>query len=373
MTKRIRVVYGVNDFLVGGMQRQFIEQLAYFDRERFEIILVTLFSFPGERDFYELLPQDLEVHRLAFRGFADISSWWKLMRLLGALRPDIVVSSLYFSNTVFRLATPFFGYVSIAREHNTYIDKSAGHRFMDRVLSHASYAIVAVSRSVAAFTAKTEGIPASRFRVIHNGIDAGSLEAGLATLPAAPALKETMGFTAADRVLLAVSRLLPQKNHRLLIEGFARFYREHPEYRLAIVGEGGLQSELEAFAHASGAADAISFFGQRDDVAAFYKIADAYVSTSNIEGLSNAMLEALAAGLPLVSTRTAGTDELIEEGQNGFFIETATPDAVMESLGRFHRADRSSLATRAKATAARFAIAETVRKYEALFAEAVSR
>ena len=151
--KKIKVVFGVNDLLVGGMQRQFMQQIRHFDRERFDITLVTLFEFKDRPTFYDALLSDLQVHRLAFKGWWDAGEWWRLCSLLRTLKPDIVVSSLFFSNTVFRLLKPLLGYASIAREHNTYVDKSWLQKTLDRLLARFSYCIVAVSKTVADFTA----------------------------------------------------------------------------------------------------------------------------------------------------------------------------------------------------------------------------
>src|SRR3989344_2482692 len=117
------------------MQRQFVEQLRFFDRSRFNIILITLFEFPGKDTMYADLPSDLEVHRLDFKSWFDVPNWLRLWKLLCHLKPEIVVSSIFFSNTVFRSLKPMGGYVSITREHNTYIHKPKLHQHLDRLLA----------------------------------------------------------------------------------------------------------------------------------------------------------------------------------------------------------------------------------------------
>ena len=369
--KKIKVVFGINDFLVGGMQRQFIQQAQHYDREKFEIILITLFQFSEKEDLYAELPETVAVHKLAFGGWWDVGEWWKLYKLLRSLRPDIVVSSLFFSNTVFRLLKPLLGYASIAREHNTYVDKSWLQKSLDRLLTHFAYCIVAVSKTVADFTAKQENIPREKFAVIHNGIDLEQATRELAALPERDRLRQEMGLTPDHFVVLNVARLSAQKNHKLLIEGFAVFSSRHRDCKLLIVGDGALREELEAQARAAGAGASIVFVGHQTDTQPFYKLADVFISTSNIEGLSNSYLEALAAGLPLVSTKTAGTDELIFERKNGFFIQEATVDAVIESLEKIRSANIEELKKEARASLKNFDIRTTVQKYEELF-EAVA-
>jgi glycosyltransferase involved in cell wall biosynthesis len=370
--QKIRIVFGINDFGAGGAERMTARLISHLDPERFECTLITLLPNPDQNVFSEL-PSFVTVRRFAFSGFADVRSWRELHRYLKEHNPDIVVSSLFFANTIFRVLKPFVGYTSIAREHNTYVDKPFRQQLVDRLLARVSYRLVAVSTTVADFTSRQEHIARDRFVVIHNGIDLLAGEEALAELPSAVALRKELGFAESDTLYLSVARLAPQKNHRLLLEGFALFHREHPESRLALVGNGALRASLEARVSSLGLREAVRFFGHRTDVGKFYKTADFFVSASVIEGMSNAYLEALAAGVPLVSTLTAGTDELLVHGSNGFAIRRSTPEAVHEALAQALSGDRALLSAQAKKTAERFSLHRTVAAYEKLFEEALAR
>lgn len=363
----MRIIFGLGSLGPGGMERQFVEQMRFFNRKEFDITLFTLFEHPGAPDLYAELPSDLPVYRLDFRGSLDIVRWYRLYKLLKKLQPDIVVSSLFFANTAFRMLQPFVGYHAIAREHNTYVEKTAVQKMTDRFLARFSATIVTVSTTVATFTAQQENIPRERFTVIHNGIDSERVMNSLASLPSRETIRNTMGLSPTDKVLLNVARLIPQKNHRLLIEGFHDFYIKHPDYRLLIVGDGSGRQALELLVRDTGLNHVIQFFGHRDDVWKFYKIADALISTSHIEGLSNTYLEALAVGLPIIATRTAGTDELIREGENGYYIEGGNPSNVVDALEKLPLKDLSAMRASAQSTARAFDIRETVRLYESLF------
>ena len=365
--EKIKVVFGVNDFTAGGMQKQFTEQIAHYDRERFDITLVTLLHLRGYPDLYDALPTDLHVMRFDFKGFFDFRSWWSLFRFLRSHKPDIVVSSLFFSNAVFRILKPFVGYRVISREHNTYTYKSWWHRKIDTALAKLSYTIVAVSTTVADFTAKQEGISRDTFTVIHNGIDVQKVHSTLTVLSEKQVIREELGLAANELVFLNVARFVKQKNHRLLIEGFAQFQAAHPQAKLLLVGDGVERDSIELMVHTCGVTDHVIFCGHQDDVWQFYKVADYFVSTSHIEGFSNAYLEALAAGLPIVATMTAGTDEFLVEGENGAVIESFTPTAVAAALTRVAVADHAVLQAGAQASAERFDIRATVEKYQTLF------
>lgn len=358
---RIKVIFGLTDLFVGGMQRQFTEQLKHFDRTRFDISLVTLFSFPEKPDFYAELPEDLHVTRLSFSGLFDLSSWLALHALLRREKPDIVVSSLFAANMIFRVLQPFLGYVSIAREHNTYVDKPLRQRLVDRILASRSKLIVTVSRGVADFTAKQEGIPRNMFEVIRNGIDINAFQQRLCAIP--DKSKEY------QPTLLCVARFQEQKNHSLLLDGFVKFLSTEPKAHLILVGYGPLLDSLQRRVQDLGIEQSVIFAGTQKDVTAFFKAADMYVSTSRIEGLSNSYLEALAAGLPVIATKTAGTDELIKEGVNGFFIPEATPEAVAQTLVRGMSLQSGDTIVE---SARQFDIRDTVRAYEELFTRVVS-
>jgi len=370
--KKIKIVICINDFLVGGAQRMLADMMRRLDKERYEPVLVTLFFWDGREYFYDLVPAGIPVHRLAFKGFWDIRSWFALYRILRSLDPDIVLSNLFFSNTVLRLLKPLFRYKVVIVEHNTYVKKTKLHQMVDRVLARLTARIVAVSNTVATFTSNQEGIPMGKFRVIHNGVDIAALQAESGRYDPAE-VKEELGIGRDAHVLLNIARLTTQKNPRLLIDGFALFARSHPNYVLVIVGGGPKwDALLRAQAKELGIESQVLLMGTRKDVARFYAIADVFVSTSTIEGFGIAHAEALSCGVPVLTTKTAGPDEMIEEGINGFFIGESTPQAVQEGLERMAATDLPVMRLNAKESAKKYGIDRTTTAYEDLFREVLN-
>jgi glycosyltransferase involved in cell wall biosynthesis len=191
------------------------------------------------------------------------------------------------------------------------------------------------------------------------------------TLPAKKELQLSAGLPGSGLLLLNVSRLVAQKDHALLLKGFSEFLEAGIEATLCIIGGGPCENSLAELAAHLGISDRVIFFGHQQDVVRYYKMADVFVSTSRIEGFSNALLEALASGLPAVATKTAGTEEIIENGKNGFFIEPRTPEAVCASLRACTAADWQTLSEASRRSVEQFDIVKTVHEYEALFDEAV--
>jgi len=370
---KIKVAIVIDNFCVGGAEKQLTELIPLLDKNVIELSFVTLSQLEGRTVLYDQLPSWLPIYKLNFRGFKDILSWVEFYRTLGAIRPDVVMPNLFFSNTVVRILKLFMGYMVIPIEHNTYVDKTWKNRFFDRWLACVSYRIIAVSNTVADFTAKQERIPRNKFVVIQNGVDVEKIQITLKALPSKDTLKQELGFKSSDKVLLNVSNLKPKKNHKLLLKGFTLFHKKYPEYKLAIVGEGPSRTKLEARVRELELGDAVTFFGLRRDIEKFYKISYTFVSSSDIEGLSIAYLEALASGLPLVATKTAGTDELLVDGENGFFISESSAEAVAESLEKMVHADLKKISENARKKAAEFDICKTAEKYSTLIATAYKK
>ncbi len=369
--EKISLLIGINDFLVGGAQKQITEQLRYFDRSRFKISVVTLFQFPKKKDLYHLLPLDVDIIKLSFRKCADFPEWIKLFQILRRIKPDIVLSNLFFSNLVFRVLSWFFTYKVIIVEHNTYTGKRKWEIFVDRFLAYFTSRIIAVSKTVADFTVQQEKIPRKKFIVIQNGIDIFEIEKKLRVVDRKK-LRKQFYFSPETRVAINVSRLTDQKNHRLLIEVFSDFVQINPNNVLLILGEGSLMKDLTELITEKRMEKNIFLLGSREDVVSFYKLSDYFISVSKIEGLSIAYLEALASGLPLLATKTAGTDEMLEDGKNGFFVE-CTHASILKGLQKINNSNLIHLGECAHASVRAFDIRKNVVQYELLLAQCLEK
>ena len=146
-----------------------------------------------------------------------------------------------------------------------------------------------------------------------------------------------------DKRIVSVSRLEKQKNIRLLLDGFALFSERHPDYRLEIYGDGNLRGELEEYAKTLKGSDAVCFMGRRDDVLEKIRCASAFVLSSDFEGVPNALIEAMACGVPSVSTDfdPSGASVVIEDGKNGLIVPKNDPAALSAALEKLLDPDLS--------------------------------
>jgi glycosyltransferase involved in cell wall biosynthesis len=186
-------------------------------------------------------------------------------------------------------------------------------RHAARVIAHSS------GLRLLALQTNTE----QRLDMIPNGIDTTEFRPDMA--------RETDGIFR----MLCVSRITPRKGIRYLIEGFDLLRKKNPsKMELWIIGEGDESSALRALVQTLGLHQGVKFFGRvtHDKLHSFYGLADVFVLPSLNEGMSNTMLEALASGLPIIATVTGGTEELVTNGENGWYIEKESPEDIALKL-----------------------------------------
>lgn len=183
----------------------------------------------------------------------------------------------------------------------------------------------------------------------------------------------------ADFCVLAVGRLEAQKNYGRLLTVFEAFYRRHKEGRLIICGEGSGRNMMEQFVSEHGLENCVRLSGNTDDILAQYVSADAFIMTSDYEGMPNALLEAMACGLPVISTDCpcGAPAELIENGKNGILVpmeeENSMQAGLTEALERLltDREFAAGLGREAKNVRSKFAPERIYAQWDALIARIV--
>ena len=192
--------------------------------------------------------------------------------------------------------------------------KESRHPALRRLNRYAfSHGIVpvALNDEVRASVCREYALPASAVPVVGNGID---LDAFLCR-------RDPEDLRDRPVRLLCVARLAVVKNHALLLEAMARLRGAGREVSLTLVGDGPLRSRLVEHAQALGVSDCVRFAGRQRDTAAFYRRADIFVLLSTYEGMPMSILEAMAAGLPVVATRAGGVPEIVKDGVNGALVK----------------------------------------------------
>ena len=135
-----------------------------------------------------------------------------------------------------------------------------------------------------------------------------------------------------EKMIVSVGSLGPKKDQATLIRAFHQFYQKHKDYKLVIYGEGKLRGTLEQFIVSLGLKDIVLLPGSSKQVWEAMKKAEIFTLSSTHEGMSNAMIEAMCLGLPVVTTRVAGSTDLINSGENGFIVDVKDVNALAEKM-----------------------------------------
>jgi glycosyltransferase involved in cell wall biosynthesis len=259
------------------------------------------------------------------RGVPDPRGLLQLARLTREWRPDVVHSHMVHANLLaraLRLIAPVPALVSTI--HNIYEGgrlRMAGYRFTNGLVDHMTI----VSQAAADRFVGERIVPARLLTVVPNGVDTASIRA----VPAAEgeALRRSLGIEG-RLAWLAVGRFEIAKDYPNMLRAFALVRQRRPESVLLLVGRGSLQPETEALVRELGLGDGVRFLGVREDVPVVMRAADAYVMSSAWEGMPMVLLEAGAAGLPIVATRVGGNHEVVLDGESGFLVPARDHEAL---------------------------------------------
>jgi len=237
---------------------------------------------------------------------------------------------------------------------------------LNQLASAMTNRIVTVSDDARAVALEVEGVDAAKVVTIKNGVDTTLYrprDRGARDLA-----RQRLGLPEGGYHIVCVARLSEEKDHATLLAAFARLRAALPDARLALVGDGPERPALEALAHRL-APGAVLFTGMRSDVAELLPAFDAFALASRTEGISLTLLEAAAAGLPIVATRVGGNPEVVTHGRTGLLVPPVDPArlaAALEELAK--RPDRAEmgLAGRRRVETL-FGVQSMVGAYEALY------
>jgi glycosyltransferase involved in cell wall biosynthesis len=339
-----RVCLMIGQLGLGGAEKQLV-LLARGLRERSveTSVLVMFDGGPGEEALREA---GIPVVRLGFRvtaarwrmPSANVMAFLRLVAHLRTMAPDVLHAFLFHSYLSAAPAARLARVPVLVAGRRSMGEFAEGHRLfqaLERAATRATDFLIANALAVAENTRCRERVPRDKISVVYNGLPDSAFE----PVPPASLITESP-------VVLCVANLIAYKGHRFLLDGIARLQEQGHACTLALVGDGPERPALEAQAGRLGI-DA-RFLGARRDVPALLARADVFVLSSLHEGMSNAVMEAMAAGRPVVATEVGGSGELLRG--RGVLVPPADPDALADGLRQVLTDPRSArrLAERAR-------------------------
>ena len=328
VTQSRRLTMVITELDVGGAEKAFVRVAIGLKNLGWDVRVVSLRD-PGPLATL-LEDANIEVSALQAGGLLDVRAISRLRKELLRSPADVLLTFLHQANLVGRIAGRLAGVRRIVcgirvadRRLVVRLPEWLTKSFVDRY--------VAVSQSVGDLHRNICHIDVDRMAVISNGVDLDAIDA------AVPAIPSEMGCGPDDQIILCVGRLSRQKAPLDALEAFHLMLSRFPELklrtRLLFIGEGELRPELQRRVDELGLQSSVQFPGWRPDTWRLMKSANALVLASHWEGLPNVIMEAQAAGLPVVATAVDGSQELIHDQHTGRLVPRGDVNALANALG----------------------------------------
>lgn len=351
---------------VGGTETHIVELASRLDRARFSATVCTL--KPGGPLAQELQAMGVRVVSLDGAGKLDIRVFFRLLKLLRDEQPDVVQAFLFWANLAARVCGRILRAFSvISSYHDEIVTEGWLMRLVDRFTLNWTDRIVCCSDAVHRSLISRVGGTVEDCTVIPFGVDIDQF-----TSPVA-ATRGELGLQDGGKVIGTVCRLVePKKGLRILLLAMAELARRRgrPPCQLVIVGDGPSRRELESLAEHLKLSSWIVFAGSRRDIPRVLHALDAFVLPSLYEGFGIAILEAMAAGKPIIATQVGGIPEFVLSGQTGILVEPGNVQALADAIDRLliHPEEAKTMGAKGRAQAREsYHISEIVRQHEQVY------
>ena len=370
--KKIKVVHVLPVLSPGGAERVAVHIVSGMNRRRYEPTVISLME-RTDSDLERLLDEaGVEAIYLGKHLGFDYHMYSRMCRTLRDRRPDIVHTHLQVLRYVFPCLVLLKRISALHTVHNlAEREIECGMRWLQGYALKRRVVPVAVAEEVALSLKRVYDIP--KCRVIPNCIPIDSY-AHRKTRRTEWRSRE--GFGEADVLFVCVARFAPQKNHALLLKAFAAGPAADRKAHLVLIGDGVLRRQLETQAENLGLSDRVHVLGLRADIPDALGAMDSFVLSSDFEGNPLSVMEAMAAGLPIVSTAVGGIPDLFESGKQGLLVPPGNAWALSKAMSFLlqNQEARESLGLAAARRAREmFGVATMVHSYEELYEQILER
>lgn len=318
-----------------GTEKQLLMLIRHLDRSKFQPYLCVLRKSEWLEKEFELCPlfvADIYSFKRV-KGLMGIRSLSKFLRKEGI---DIVQTHFRDASIAGILAAKMAGVnVIIGTRRNQGYWLTPSDKIIQTFLDKRVTFYIANSQNTKQWQMETEGVAADRIQVIHNGFDFSVFET--TTKNARQVIRTELNIPTDAPVVTIVANLRSVKDHATFLKAAQLVVRKIPEAYFLVVGEGPERPALEELCKVLDLQSQVKFLGKRTDIPAILRASDIGALSSKSESFSNAVVEYMAAGLPVVATDVGGVREAVDEGINGFIISvgdsTTMGKRILELLG----------------------------------------
>jgi L-malate glycosyltransferase len=327
------VVTDTDLVLRGGSERFLSYLLEGLDPDQFSVDVVQLDradTVAGSQPI-PISGSNLRLEYRPVRAIYGLATWrvWRELRARVRRGDYDVIQSQHEKSDVLCALLPA-GPLRISNRRDTGFQKGLMLRLLFLLLNHRFDHFIAPAQAILTRLVEQEGVDPEQTHCLPNGVDCEHFLP--CSVPERLAHRHAHALPPDHYLFGCAARMVPVKRHRDLIDAFARVAGVHPQTSLVLIGRGPLEAELRDQVARQNLTDRVVFHGEERDMASLLPLLDAFVLTSSTEGLSNAILEAMACGLPTIATAVGGNTELVEAGLTGFLVPPRAPDQIVLAM-----------------------------------------
>ena len=326
MNDKKRVLHVIQSLNNGGCENMLLRTLPLL--EEFEHKIITL-KESGELA-QEFASAGIGVKTAYCNGIIDVVGILRLRKLVKEENPNIIITYLFHADMIGRLfLRRNNGVLVIPYLRTTYNDKKyLVARISEWLTRPLVSRYLANSEAVKNFYVNNIGVSAGKITVIPNGVDVALFD----SIERDVLLRKSLNVTEDVFVLICVANFHKNKGHCYLLEAFEQVYAKFPNVTLLLVGDGEERENLEKQSSKYVSRTAVRFLGKRKDVPKLLKLSNVFVLPTFFEGMSNAILEAMAAGVIVITTMIKENCELIDNRHTGFLVPPRDSGAIAEAI-----------------------------------------
>lgn len=343
----------------GGAEKFVLDLAAHLDKDKYLVTVVSLYSsdYAAENRKAQIAKDGIDVVYLNKKRGLDFKCFIKMKKLIADIKPDVIHTNL---SADLYLISAGAGIKNVCYIHTLHTvaknELPLLHLSVEKHKYRKKQIIpVAISPYIRESVSSCYGLDEKEIPMVYNGVDTHRFNVN------------DRSYKGNDIVFVSVARFSPVKNHELMIEAFQKAMKQYPEIRLVLVGDGELLSDIKNKVNQKGLTDYVSFTGNISNVEDYLKSSDVFLISSDYEGMPLSALEAMAAGLPIVTTAAGGVIDIIDG--NGITVPVKDSNALADAMLTVARSRelRKRFSERSRELSAKYDISAMAREYEKLY------